>query len=336
MNFQLFVDESGAGWLPQQRFIVGGLLVRSYANRAFREDLERQLRRATPGLVWPPHAYRLRFGATLVESVLRGAEGCSPVAVDVASLLDACEDPAVVEWRESAIARGGESSREHLLRADSWIRRHHSHAWRRLTTEIGEIRQSLADQLATLDATVVACLDARGSTDEPPIERYLRTYTGLLERVSQLRRPSDGLMIQTLMFDRGLDRAALDGAAHGLRPELDLVVHHREPRSFGAQTHPALVLADFVANRLHFHLRRGSWDQVRTRLEQTLRLPVEVPSPRAGENKVPTIAVEGPLRTWIRAAFNGPPGHPPPPPASVGEWAYDQAACWVRALEGAQ
>lgn len=330
-TWQLFVDESGAGWRGEERFLLGGVLVPHRPTTSFRTDLERRLRAASPGLPWPIHAQRLAIPAARLEAVRLGADGCSAVARSLAERIADLAEPAVQAWARSLEGRK-ESELPALLELDLWLRRSHPGDHAALTGEARRVETALLAELAAVrGAVAVASVDPPAS--DGPRARYLRVFQGLLERVALVVDPRDRVLVRSARYPE-VDRVDLAAAIRDLVPQVrrPAFLEATAPERWADGLHPGLVLADLVANRLR-RATSGDWERVVRRIERTLRIPVVAATPHG--SALPTLAAEGSPRRAVSLRLSGAPADRAVSEidrAAVQGWAREQAEAWIRAL----
>jgi hypothetical protein len=109
-----------------------------------------------------------------------------------------------------------------------------------------------------------------------------------------------------------------------------------DPEGYGHRVHPALVLADFVTNRLNRILRSGPWDRVATEIRQDTGLAGAAPAPAWAQGPLPSIASLGVPATAIHAALAGHPADEAALAAAKPPWTGQQARAWVGAITAAR
>ena len=328
--WQLFVDEAGDCGNPYETFFVGGILVPNHPTHGWHEQLKARLHQASEGLPWPPHANRLRIPAILVDGHLRGAPG-NHVTGQLVEAVRASSDPTLLTWRNAVANRDGETDLQLLKAVDDWLACHHSSLRNQLETHLLRIRGQLLTVLQEIDgAVVVGGFDPAGHEEEDRIQRYLRTYQAMFERVAWLLNPHDLLVIYPLEFD-SIPQSELEKTALAIKPENDLADYHQSPQKFRPGVHPGLVLADMVANAVRHHLI-GSWDEVRNRIRHAIGLGIEGIAFRDGGVRLPALAAEGPPRTWLHGRLQQSGVAVPAWDDARIRWTYEQASRWATAF----
>ncbi|MFZ5476828.1 MAG: hypothetical protein ACOZNI_08645 [Myxococcota bacterium] len=358
-RWSLFVDESGR-FEPGDPSLVAGLVAEAPADALGGGRLRAELEDIWGPGPWPPHASHLRFPAARVLYAARAHARDMP-AGRLAKGLDAREFTQRLAAspfgpRLAAIRDGAFPTWEDCRDADAVLRAHPRHGALLAVQEAQDLAMNdlVGRVLARVRGAVVVALADDAPPGPPPAPRevredaYVRALGVALERLARLAGGADvecfvlarevevgglGKADMQGFFLKGIvDRAA--GAAGGaarLRPGGTVLRYRDDPR---APMHPALVLADWLANRMRHAIaaHRGGLDPLVDRLvangvlpsaDPVLRAPARAPA----VGPLPTLAAAGPPEDAVRAAFAG--GSPALDASPA--WVWDQARRWVTA-----
>jgi hypothetical protein len=305
-EWQLFVDESGDFGKNDDIVCVAGFLLPAAADMGA-GNLRHALAQLAPAMPWPPHTAHLSkpsmwLLSAHVEAECRGVAPESDVVAATAMLKGA--HPVATAEAIRRLRRGKRPAidllralDQHLRSADRvlfqrWVNRGRTAltAMRVVTAATVAFARGIVG--APLPALVAAGEAAiQGEGDRHDLQRTSRRYLGLLDALlSHLRSVVGGNGDRHVVHIHVLERDIYDEqrrASMPLRPQnvrdlpavadvsdsVTLIVDATP--AYDYSTHPALVLADFVA----FSTRRvlhpaATLQQVEERLRRETRLPV--------------------------------------------------------------
>jgi hypothetical protein len=371
-RWSLFLDESGDFGDEDATRVVAGLLLELPAADLARKRLREELGDIWGPGPFPPHAAHLNLIASLpvyaawkpsaaTVSVMaegRIAAAHRPYVRAAARALEASPYAGLLAAAEA----GRLPSYGALQEANAWLRVNAPNVYFALQRVQAERSGGMSDLLARLfrrlggGATIVAAQADRGAVGrvadpgELRADAYVRTLAVVAERVA---RVADGAVVDVHVLTRNVQvggvgttemgpwqvrqvmeaAAAATTSAVAFRPA-PFVQRYDDRPDQGAPFHPALAVADWLANRIRHHLNdhpQVSWARLAEGLA-TSRIAPSVPSlyrapmGRTTVGALPMIASAGIPEEAVRAAFAA----QPPPPLPAG-WTGDQARSWVGA-----
>lgn len=352
-----FIDESGDFSRASNPVCVAGVLLREDDSPAFGRELRMALGRALPHIVYPPHATFFNH-LSFHLSRWRALPAVKRDAMDTAFARRLARAEQLIAAAPDAprelVGPAGWLDFSTLSQLDRWIERWTRDAFLALSAvrDLGYQRlwQVLSDSAQRRGAVALVSAEAQpdSAAGAAPLPRYLRLLSGLAERVVMLlravdprarlvvrvaaraRQPSDGE--RPLTVDDV--RAAFDAISRAPPPSQEagpIEIVPMEPEPYREQVHPGLVLADYVANRLHRMMLTDALDfaALRLRVMGDLGLPVELSAGAAG--RLPTVVMDGAPRQAILATLAG------NAPVLTGTgWGAEQARQWITALQAAR
>ena len=339
----LFVDESGRFERPDEDVVVAGVLAPEATRLVDRSTLKRELTRLAPHHPWPLHAHS--YACRVVDAL---AAGLAKEATDLQRQRAAAvrrtlhEHQGVLSRLERALGDGEEPTPDKgeptLKELDRLLERRApalsaslADATAATFAAIGRLLDAVCkDESATI---VVASETERADAGAGGADRYLVVLDTLIERAAAVvGRLSGRHTVCVVLCQRDVQSRRLPGTMvpmhavemrerlSGLaRPENVAIAFDSSPR-WGPAMHPALVLADFVANRARHCVPRSG---TLARIEQATADLVGVAPRREGRSHLAATGLaqqvlHAPQAPWPVAA-NGP---------GVRRWAMEQAKEW--------
>lgn len=331
-KWQLYVDESGRFSDPGDDVVVAGVLTPDM-DAAQPAKLARRLADAAP-LPWPLHAAYLHRPAWWLLSLLNPAAGLDRTYPEIyrraADVLIRSGGEQLLSTLESV--RSGVSVDETLIPIDRMMRHSDRDLYRAIEDQIAQAQQAIWQVVGSVFAAngnVVLCTEMwRGAAYDVALDerqretaRYNQLLKGVFERLSGALRALGGtheVRVQVLtrpVVDRVLAHKVALHFRHvssilreALPPD-DRFVHIvvDDVPEFNDRAHPALVVADFVANRVRgVTASSAHLAEVERAIRETTHLGT-----RLGAGQPTLLAVAGSLGT----------GEPAP-------WAVEQSTEW--------
>lgn len=324
-----YLDESG-DLSSGQPVILAGVVWRRLPDA---DHLRRQLQLACPSVPFPLHAAHL----DTVSFRAFADHGDAPEHIrEAGRLLRGVRAPAVQEVRQALQHDAPWRVGVPAYRAvDRWMQANRPDLHQRLARYAEYEEQRLWRVLDDQAEHAFAIAAWHGEGARSPEARYLELLDALCERLGHLRvqSPPPATLVQPSRCTWVQDTPWPQGPREVQHPRGRHVIWLHPPDRYGARSHPAFYLADFVANRLLRVTRRGPWSTV------TRRWPSRLPLVVAGEGgDLPTITACGPARSVLGDVAGG----LDPQAAAVlleplrPRWVADQALAWAHALGGAR
>jgi hypothetical protein len=367
VRWDLFIDESGDFADLDDEVVVAGLLIHGDTPGSNPAQLRRSLQAAAPDLPWPLKASDLNLPVlfALARTARSGPTPCrdDAIAAVVARLR---QSAAVdVETLIGELRAGRRAPYDALARLEQVARQDWAQyqALRSLAGEsavqIGRLIRALADQTQATPSPVLlaACGEtARGDISpsapagtDAETRRYLDLLRWVVSRAADIVARFDGKQhIHLHVLDRWVGEEIL-----GQTRRAPLHLRHVSPlvreveRAFSTDSatrlsikldqisvydermHPALVLADFVANRVRRSLRHPAG---RLALIESALLAEVHCTVRSGEPAASHLAAAGWAQESIEQVRQGNPDVAGAPPARSRDWAVEQASEWCEVL----
>jgi len=345
-RWRLFIDESGD--FDTDTSIVVGVLVEQPAPSWEPARLRRALEAAAPGVPWPIHGWLTRrFGMYLLWDLLEAERSGAATAESLRVCVRSCE-----KVRDEALERlrsGREPSRQTIDAIEDAIKdagEMHAFAGRRIATLEGIGRVLDAATAAGEVALVFAALAEAPAESKDP---YLHTLTTGLERAVDALAALPGshevrvhalgrhvldpdLGANTPLHVRHVAACAGEAVAAAGLGRVRLVPER--VAVYDIDVHPALVVADLLANRARRLVKDRGLVDLEGRIARTLRVPVRAAGlPLAAATGAPRVAVAD-ARGGGAAAADDARAHldAAPPP---WRWAREQAEAWIDHFGGA-
>lgn len=338
-SWLLFLDETGDFDDPAAAVAIAGLLVQE-THPAMLAGLRAPIAALNPVVPYPPHASMLNLSLAHWVAWSRAAPAARAAHWRADWMATADRELAGSTWLAKVLAtplqRGNEWYAA-LQQIDAMLPSRAPGAARLLEAVRGEhehrmvsFLDALAGRYGPERCLAVAAAEAPG-IDGGGSDRYLSLLRVVMERVLLLLRSrpaarhrvrvlAAGRHVEASPFPRRIDLRSRD-VADAIRaaerfpldappaggPDAWVHLVPESPQPYDAQVHPCLVLADFVANRLGWPLRRcSSWPALSDDVRRRTALPAEA-APRwlAPARPCPTIAAAGPAGEVVRALFGG-------------------------------
>lgn len=360
----MFVDESGSFQDDDPSLLTGLLLERCPDALAAR--LRRRLIDIWGSGPWPPHACDLRFPAARVlyglyerrDDMPEGrlmTEARSSIRELAASLAAGRMGARVAE-----ITAGSFPTWQDCQQADILLARHPRYGLLRKVAEDQEraMGKLIADLCAQAGGTVVAVEADREAAGEAPAglklrdDPYVRALKVMARRVARLagRQPVEWHVLSRGVEVGGLGRVQMQGhfvngilsaaaQATGGRAIMEAghtTLRYRDSAETAQKVHPALVIADWLANRLRMRVTQhggtyAALEAVCAGCVPQAGLLRRVPVDAALLGALPSVAAAGEPDNAIEQAFAGTPAAALTGASSPTGWQWEQAKVWADA-----
>lgn len=360
----LHLDESGQFSNPNEPVLLAGFLLQEPPSDAADEILGGLLRRIDPLIPYPPHATEILWPAwwfarwVLASPEVRAAHPARAVLDQAAGVFQRAGAVSALDEMSSQLQQSQTPDYDSLRDASRWLRGRDPV----LYAQFEVLRRNAEDHYRAIGARLqtlygddrcwlLAASDPGAVAFDGP-DRYLSLLTVLLERVFALlrahpaprhevrviaaqRHVTDGRVSRRRMLrpqdlgDCVRKAEAFPLHAPEVAPDKAVRIIPWSSVAYDEQVPPGVALADFVANRVRRILMQGrDWNRTSSDVVASTGLTaVARPGVRPSGEALPTVAVAGPPREAVAAAFRGPP--PPRPPAPGRSWSAEQARRWI-------